>query len=105
MMVGSSPDDSFRGTVNLVTMGIVSSEPHAINIPCKAEQFLEVFEIPIDVLRPEKYRMQLAVDLTEPGGKPIILPGAPILRQGTFQDAVPWILVTLFDTGARRTQR
>ena len=49
-------------------------------------------------MRPETYRTLLTVDLAEPGGQAIITPGATILRQKAFQDAEPWIMVTLFET-------
>ena len=79
-------------------MGIASSEPRITNSPCRSEDYAEVFEISVSELRPEMYRTMLSVDLTEPSGQPIITPGARILRQVIFQDAVPWIMVTLFDT-------
>jgi len=88
------PDAHFRGTENLVTMGIAADEPRLINDPCKPDQFSEVFEIPVAELRPEKYRSYIAVDLVEPG-EPAIS-GARILRQTVFKDAVPHILVTFF---------
>ena len=80
------------------TMGIASSEPRLTNSPCKVEDYAEVFEISISDLRSDMYRTMLSVDLTESSGQPIITPGARILRQVIFQDAVPWIMVTLFDT-------
>jgi hypothetical protein len=80
------------------TIGIAASEPRITNAPCMPEDYVEVFEIPISDLRPELYRTMLSVDLTEPSGRPIITPGAKILRQTIFQDSIPWIVVTLFDT-------
>jgi hypothetical protein len=80
------------------TMGIAAGEPRLTNSPCKVEDYAEVFEIAVSELRPEMYRTMLSVDLTEPSGQPIIYPGARILRQAIFQDNIPWIMVTLFDT-------
>ena len=82
----------------MCTMGIASDEPRATNTLCKAADYAEVFEIPVSELRPEMYRTFVSVDLMEPGGKPIISPGGEILRQAIFQDSIPWIHVTLFDT-------
>lgn len=90
----------FRGTANVVTTGIAANEPRAINKPCDPAEFREVFEIPLCELRPEKYRTNVSVDVTEPNGQPIITPGAKVIRQAVFKDAIPWILVTLFDTNS-----
>ena len=38
------PDDSFRGTENVVTTGIASDEPRAINKPYQSAQFSDLFE-------------------------------------------------------------
>jgi hypothetical protein len=92
------PDANFKSTRNMSTMGIAASEPRITNAPCKVEDYTEVFEIPSSDLRPEMYYTLLSVDLTEAAGRPIITPGARILRQAIFQDTVPWIMVTLFDT-------
>jgi hypothetical protein len=92
------PDANFRSTENVVTTGIASDEPRAINVPCQTSDFQEVFEIPVSELRPERYRTMISVDITEAGGKSIVTPGARVVRQAMFQDAIPWILVTLFDT-------
>jgi len=95
---GHKPDANFINTANVVTTGIASDEPRLINTFCQATDFQEVFEIPIGELRSEKYRPFLSVDITEVNGSPIITPEAKVLRQAIFQDSVPWILVTLFDT-------
>jgi hypothetical protein len=94
------PNANFSGTENVVTTGIALDEPRAINKPCDVADFQEVFEIPLSELRPEQYRTLVSVDMTEPSGQPIITPGATVIRQAVFKDAVPWILVTLFDTGS-----
>ncbi len=94
---GAEPNENFKGTANVVTTPIAASEPRAINMPCKVNEFSRVFEIPLSEVRPEKYKTHIAVDLCEPGGQPTIAPGARIVRQAVFDDAVPWILVTLFE--------
>jgi len=88
----------FQETKNVVTAGIASGEAQAINMRCKADEFSHVFEIPAEKLRAEKYRTYVSVDLTPPNGKPIITPDACVLQQHIFQDAVPWIVITLFGT-------
>lgn len=92
------PDANFRGTVNVVTIGIASDETRAIQTPCQKAAFKEVFEIPISNLRSEKYRTMISVDTTEAGGSPIITPGAKVILQDVYKDTVPWIQVTLFET-------
>lgn len=92
------PDANFQDSKNVVSTSIAADEPRAINTPCQATDFQGVFEIPVSELRKEKYRTMISVDITDTSGKPIITPGARILRQITFKDAVPWIVVTLFDT-------
>ena len=94
---GDPPGKNLKGTRNVVTTPNATNEPRAINVLCRLEDFSEVFEIPVTDLRPEKYKTSIAVDLCEPGGQPTITPGARIVRQAVFNDAVPWILVTLFE--------
>jgi hypothetical protein len=90
------PDANFAGTENVVTIGIASDEPRAINTPCRIADFETVLEIPVSDLRPEMYRTMLSVDITDTNGSPIITPGATIIRQQVVRDAVPWLVVTLF---------
>jgi len=97
------PDANFRGTHNMSTLPIASFEPREINVRGKAEAFAEVFEVHVSELRPEEYSTYLSVDLTEPDRQPSIYRGvgsggAKILRQASFQEAIPWIWVTLSDT-------
>jgi hypothetical protein len=93
------PDANFRGTENVVTMGIVRDEARRLNTPCEMTDFQEAFEIPVDQLKPEG-RTHISVDLTEPNGKAIISLKAKVIQQYAFKDTVPWILVTLFETGS-----
>ena len=90
------PDVNYRGTENVVTTGIASDEPRAVNTPCEPASFEGVFEIPLSDLRPDKYRTFVSVDISDREGEPIITPGAKVIRQAAFQDAFPWVLVTLF---------
>jgi hypothetical protein len=83
---------------HMSSIGMVAGESRLTNMPCKVEDYAAVFEIAVSDLRPELGRTVLSVDLAEPSGQPIIDPGARVLRQAIFQDAVPWIMVTLFDT-------
>ena len=95
------PDANLPDTENVVTTGIASDEPSAVNTPCRPESFEDVFEIPLSDLRPEKYRTFVSVDISDRDGEPIITPGATVIRQAVFRDSVPWICVTLFDTPAK----
>jgi hypothetical protein len=92
------PGTHFEGTRPMSTMGIAAGEPRLTNMPCKVEDYADVFEISVSDLRPEIGRTMLALDLTGPSGQPVIPAGARVLRQAVFQDASPWIMITLVDT-------
>lgn len=100
---GPRPDSTFQGVVWLMARPIAAREPRAFNILCKTEEFSEVFEIPVHELRLETYRTAIEVDLAEPQDVPIMPVNATsrtqIIRQKIFQDAVPWIVATLYDMG------
>jgi hypothetical protein len=100
---GQKPGSTFSGTQNVVTSGIAADEPRAIHCPCQAAGFEGVFEIPISDLSTDMYRTMISVDISEPNGQPTTTPGSTVVRQAVFKDAVPWIIVTLFDTGSNQT--
>lgn len=91
------PDASFKDAVNVVTWGLDSAGHTALNLPCDPHDFSEVFEIPISLLRPEKYKTHVSVDIVEPRTEPLLVPGAKVLQQEQYRDAVPWIVLTLFE--------
>lgn len=90
------PDADYKGTENMVTRPIASDEPRAFGVICDRAEFSEVMEIPVEMLSSKKYETSISVDLTEPGGQPIITPGAKILAQKLFDNSTPQILVSLF---------
>jgi hypothetical protein len=57
-------------------------------------EFYSVFEIHASDLTKNT---EISVDVTEPNGDAMIPPGAKIIRQCAFKDAIPWILVTVFE--------
>jgi hypothetical protein len=88
------PDQNFRGTEALEHLVITPGGHRAINLPCQLSEFDDVFEIPHCDLPKDHGR--LCVDLVEPGHGPLIpFPGARLICQWSFKDAVPWILVSL----------
>ena len=97
------PDSTFKGTKNLASFGLAAGEHLMLNQPCDPTKFSEVFEIPVDLLRPEKYCTYVYADLCEPGVPPILYPQAVILKQATFKDSEPWIVIT-FLFSKRRAQ-
>ena len=91
-------DAHFHGNENITTVGIASGEVSAMP-PLDATDFTEVFEIPADELKPQMYHTDVSIDLTDTSAEPIITSRhAKILRKAIFDDAYPWIVVTLFDT-------
>lgn len=94
---GQKIDASFRGVENVIVRGIARDEPRGLGIPCVPSDFVGVMEIPIDKLRPERYRTSLSVDITEGKPMPISTPGTQP-QQKVFDDDVPWIVVTLYET-------
>jgi hypothetical protein len=82
----------------MVTMGIAPGEARRLNTPCDVTDFQGVLEIPVNEITPGD-RTHIAIDLTDANGTAIITPGSRIIRQTTFKDAFPWLLVTMFETG------
>ena len=86
-------------TVNLMTTSVAASDPRAFNKPCRVDQFTDVLEIPTaDLISSPNVRTPLAVDIAPINGQSTLSSQATarIIRQKIFQDAVPWIIVTLF---------
>jgi hypothetical protein len=98
------PDSTFRGAEYILTRPIAAHEPRAFKVPSTPREFSEVFELSVHELRPETYRTGIEVDLTEPLDRQLMPVGAPrharIIQQRMFKDAVPWIVVTLYDIGS-----
>jgi hypothetical protein len=91
------PDPAFKGTANLVVFGVATGEHAAVNVRCDPKDFNAVFEVPLAMVRPEKYRTYMYADLVEPGVDPILFPGATILKQESYKDEEPWIVLTFLD--------
>ena len=93
--LGQKPDSNFVGTKNLASFGLATGEHLLLNQPCDPSKFNDVFEVPASMLRPEKYSTYIYADLVEPGIAPTLYPGGTILKQATFKDSEPWIVITL----------
>ncbi len=94
------PDSNFRGTYNAITRPIAQHEPRAFGVICNPEDYVEIFEIPITEVRRRfgpDYRTNISVDISEPGGDPIINPEWRIIHSWKINNSQPWILVTLFE--------
>ena len=92
------PDEHFHGTRNITTVGIASDEISGFP-PLDAVNFTEVFEITANELKPQMHHTNVSIDLTDTFAEPIITSRhAKILRKAIFDDAYPWIVVTLFET-------
>jgi len=88
------PDQNFRGAENVVTMPFPASEAHRLNKPCNSADFHSVLEISTNDLAAAN--TDISIDVAAPNAGAIIRPGAKIIQQIEFKDAVPWILVTVF---------
>jgi len=88
-------DGSFRGVQTLFSMGISTAEEALYNIPCDAAKFDDVFQIPRDQFVAGEPHT-LVADIIEPGQAAAPGPWKNIAIQRTYNDAVPWILVTLW---------
>jgi hypothetical protein len=91
------PDRNFRGTEQVENVPISPDDPRAINLSCQRSNYDDVFEIPYDDLKSTK-QGRLRVDLAERGAVPP--PGLPterVICRKTFDDDLPWIIVTLID--------
>jgi hypothetical protein len=91
------PDPTFKGTVNLVSFGVATGEHTAVNVRCDRTDFSAVFEVPLAMVRSEKYRTYVYVDLVEPYVGPLLFPGATVLKQELYKDAEPWIVLTFLE--------
>lgn len=93
---GQKVDASFCGVENVVVIPIANDEPRRLNVPYQTTDFLDMMEISSGNLRPEHYATFIQVDITE--ANPVTINVAGTARQtARFQDAVPWIVVTLYE--------
>ena len=99
------PDANFKGVQGLLMMGIDLKDVRAVGIPCVESEFDMVFEIQSGDLRADVPKTHegvgmgatLSFTIAEPGQPAIINQGSKIVRELVLKDAVPWIMLTLFD--------
>ncbi len=89
------PNCTFRGVKTVFALAIQPGEVALHTTPCVVGEFNEVFEIPSNQF-PQAEHHTLVVDLVEPGNSAAAGPWKEIVLQKSFQDAVPWILITLW---------
>lgn len=90
------PDASFKGTKNVASFGVATDEHRGAEQP-DPKHYTSVFEIPVSLVKPEKYSTWAYVDLVEANVAPVLFPGAAVLKQQTYKDAVPWIVLTFLE--------
>ncbi len=88
-------DATFRGVATVFAMGISPGEEDLYKIPCDTGKFDGVFEIPSELFHAGEPHT-LVADIIEPGMAAAPGPWVNIVGQKSFQDAEPWILVTLW---------
>jgi len=92
------PLDEFTGVFSLWGMNL--SPATKFFEPCDPTKFDEVFEIPRNHLTGDAvvHSSLLEVYLVEPGKlPPTYPPSTPLLDRHIFKDAIPWIVVSLYD--------
>lgn len=90
----------FRGAEHIMSTSIEQQGVRALAEPCNVERFSQVFEVPADKLgpTPADHRTSLSVDLVQPGSPPHeAIIGGRIVDQAIFDDAVPYIHITLWE--------
>ena len=87
-------NDSFRNTEHLVAFG--GYGPKRVGALCDPSAFDGIVELPPGVLGPSDG--SALIDLVEPGCEPISWP-APVIRQETFEHAVPWLVIRVAANG------
>jgi hypothetical protein len=98
---GPKPDSTFQGIKWLLSRPIAAHEPRKFNVRCEPEKFDQVFEIPVDRVRPESYRTAIDIDIAGPHAEERIRPSNltdinRIIQQEIYKDAVPWIVMTFY---------
>jgi hypothetical protein len=86
---------SVKGTEHLG--GFKGHGPKSVGAVCDPSVFTGVVELPPGLLGPRDG--VVLVDLVEPGCDPITWSG-DMIRQKTFDDAVPWLVIRIFGTPA-----
>lgn len=70
-------------------------------LPKLCGNFDDLFEIPLELVTGRE-NQAIAVDVVEPGVAPVRLTGQDtVLIEKVFQDATPWIVVSLLETPVR----
>jgi hypothetical protein len=93
------PDQHFRGTEHLLAQKIAPWHARDIGIPCDPTKYADVFEIPVAALREGEVITRVSADVVSPGYSPNLGPDIRIIRQREYQDAFPFIVVTLYEVG------
>ncbi len=88
------PDASFRGVETIFALALPPGQASS-PVPCVAEEFDQVFEIPESDL-PADEDHALVVDLTGKGGEPSLGPWREIVVRYRITDRVPWIVITVW---------
>jgi hypothetical protein len=97
------PDSDFRGSENLIIRPITFHEPRAFGVICDPAEFSEVMEVPASILSTKTFETHIAIDLTEPGGPPILMVAGEVVARRAFSDAPPWIWVSVVQANKTST--
>ena|SRR2546422_3230005 len=98
--IRQKPDAAFSGTEQIVTTPVYLSGVRANHKPCRKVKYGGgVFEIGAGEISPmmNDCRTAVAIDLVSPGAPALVQPWSEVVRQHVFTDAVPHILITLWN--------
>lgn len=97
----SRPDATFKGTEPLRGTVISARAAHALPL-CDPREFTDVFVIEQGELDPEHHVVGVDIDLVQPGVTAPDKWGASLVRRTVWTDAVPHIVVSLWDMRSRK---
>ena len=90
------PNSNFQGAFNADYFDLARHEPRASGYSCDRSDYSDVMEVQASLLSTRQGETYISVDLTGPEGAPSVnTSDGEILAQRRFDDALPWILVSV----------
>lgn len=80
-----------------VNCPISASDFRGTPLPFDEQDFVTIFEIPVEEISNEKYRNYIRVELIGLGADPLNIDGEMVHNRATFDDTTPYIVVTHYE--------